>query len=157
MAQINFILQGKGGVGKSVCSALLAQYKKSKSGEFPLCIDLDPINTSFKNFKAFKVEAPHILDEEKQNISQVAFDDVISKLLEAEESIVDVGTMTFTPLCGYLKSNDTFSLLAGGDGKDNIDNEIYVHVPIVAGEMFNDTIQGLQTILELPGPFQIIV
>ena len=157
MSQINFILQGKGGVGKSVCSALLAQYKKSKSGEFPLCIDLDPINTSFKNFKAFKVEAPHILDEEKQNISQVAFDDVISKLLEAEESIVDAGTMTFTPLCGYLKSNDTFSLLAGGDGKDNIDNEIYVHVPIVAGEMFNDTIQGLQTILELPGPFQIIV
>ncbi|MBQ5469631.1 MAG: hypothetical protein IIT54_03365, partial [Acetobacter sp.] len=65
--------------------------------------------------------------------------------------------MTFTPLCGYLKSNDTFSLLAGGDGKDNIDNEIYVHVPIVAGQMFNDTKQGLQTILEFPGRFQVII
>ena len=152
MAQINFILQGKGGVGKSVCSALLAQYKKSKSNEFPLCIDLDPINTSFKNFKAFKVEAPNILDEEKQNISQVTFDDVISKLLEAEESIVDVGAMTFTPLCGYLKSNDTFSLLSNEGA-----NDIYVHVPVVAGEMFNDTIQGLQTVLDLPGEFGVIV
>lgn len=152
MSQINFILQGKGGVGKSVCSALLAQYKKSKSGEFPLCIDLDPINTSFKNFKAFKVEAPNILDEEKQNISQVAFDDVISKLLEAEESIVDVGAMTFTPLCGYLKSNDTFSLLSNEGA-----NDIYVHVLVVAGEMFNDTIQGLQTVLDLPGEFGVIV
>lgn len=140
MAQINFILQGKGGVGKSVCSALLAQYKKSKSGEFPLCIDLDPINTSFKNFKAFKVEAPHILDEEKQNISQVAFDDVISKLLEAEESIVDVGTMTFTPLCGYLKSNDTFSLLAGGDGKDNLNlNPLSQEVASSRQEIAEDT------------------
>ena len=54
MSQINFILQGKGGVGKSVCSALLAQYKKSKSGEFPLCIDLDPINRPLRTLKLSK-------------------------------------------------------------------------------------------------------
>ena len=35
MAQINFILQGKGDVGKSVCSALLAQYKNGRDPDPP--------------------------------------------------------------------------------------------------------------------------
>ena len=52
--RIYFTVQGKGGVGKSVCSALLAQYKKSKSGEFPLGIDLDPIIRPLRTLKLSK-------------------------------------------------------------------------------------------------------
>ena len=41
MAKIHMMLQGKGGVGKSVIAATLAQYKASK-GQKPLCIDIAP-------------------------------------------------------------------------------------------------------------------
>ena len=46
MAKINMVLQGKGGVGKSFVASTLAQYMKNK-GEEPLCIDTDPVNTTF--------------------------------------------------------------------------------------------------------------
>jgi hypothetical protein len=38
MAKIHMVLQGKGGVGKSLIAAILAQYNVSK-GKQPLCID----------------------------------------------------------------------------------------------------------------------
>ena len=162
MAQINFILQGKGGVGKSVCAVLLAQYKKSKStdGKQPVCIDLDPVNTSFKSFKAFNVQHFNILDSE-ENIKRRSFDSMIEEIFqkaeEGQDSIIDVGAMTFLPLSSYIKNTDVFTSIAGEDENGNPLHEIYVHVPVVAGQMFNDTIQGLQTVLDLPGPFQVIV
>ena len=50
MSKIHIILQGKGGVGKSLIAAVLAQYKASK-GQNPLCIDTDPVNATFNGFK----------------------------------------------------------------------------------------------------------
>ena len=46
MAKIHMILQGKGGVGKSMIAATLAQWKRAH-GEAPLCIDTDPVNATF--------------------------------------------------------------------------------------------------------------
>ena len=46
MAKIHMVLQGKGGVGKSMIAATIAQYKASK-GQMPLCIDrigVDAVN-----------------------------------------------------------------------------------------------------------------
>ena len=43
MANIHMMLQGKGGVGKSLSAAMLAQYMHSKTA-LPLCIDTDPVN-----------------------------------------------------------------------------------------------------------------
>ena len=48
------ILQGKGGVGKSFIAATIAQYKASK-GQKPLCIDTDPVNSTFHGYKALTV------------------------------------------------------------------------------------------------------
>ncbi|MBR2123796.1 MAG: hypothetical protein IJ934_01250 [Acetobacter sp.] len=161
MANINFTVQGKGGVGKSVCATLLAQYLQKRSGQLPFCVDLDPVNTSFKSFKALNVQDFNILDENKQNIEPKAFDKVVETLLEqattGNDSIIDVGTMTFLPLSGYLKENDTFTLFASETDEGYSLNNILLHVPIVAGQMFNDTKQGLQTILEFPGRFQVII
>jgi CO dehydrogenase nickel-insertion accessory protein CooC1 len=55
MSKIHIILQGKGGVGKSLIAAVLAQYKTSK-GQNPLCIDTDPVNATFNGFKALNVQ-----------------------------------------------------------------------------------------------------
>jgi len=45
MATIHFILQGKGGVGKSLIAALLAQYLHGRGLEV-YCFDTDPINAT---------------------------------------------------------------------------------------------------------------
>ena len=54
MAKIHMILQGEGGVGKSFIAATIAQYKASK-GQKPLCIDTDPVNSTFHGYKALGV------------------------------------------------------------------------------------------------------
>ena len=55
MARIHIVLQGKGGVGKSLVAALLAQYLISH-GQTPLCIDMDATNATFYRYQAFAVE-----------------------------------------------------------------------------------------------------
>jgi CO dehydrogenase nickel-insertion accessory protein CooC1 len=55
------ILQGKGGVGKSMVAALLAQYKISKN-EKPVCIDTDPVNQTFFGYKEFDVHRLNIME-----------------------------------------------------------------------------------------------
>lgn len=54
MAKIHMVLQGKGGVGKSMIAATIAQYKAGK-GQKPLCIDTDPVNATFEGYKALNV------------------------------------------------------------------------------------------------------
>ena len=67
MAKIHFILQGKGGVGKSMISSLLAQYKLDQ-GESITCIDTDPVNASFNAYKALNVTHLELLEDEQINI-----------------------------------------------------------------------------------------
>ena len=45
MSTVHLILQGKGGVGKSVIATLLAQYLRDK-GLTVTCFDADPVNSS---------------------------------------------------------------------------------------------------------------
>ena len=66
MAKIHMVLQGKGGVGKSLIAAILAQYKTGK-GTPPLCIDTDPVNATFHGFKALKVKRLQIMDGDEIN------------------------------------------------------------------------------------------
>ena len=46
LASVHLVLQGKGGVGKSCVSAILAQYFRTKSAPVHF-VDTDPINTTF--------------------------------------------------------------------------------------------------------------
>lgn len=55
------ILQGKGGVGKSLISAILAQYKMN-TGQQPLCIDTDPVNATFHGFERLNVKRLQIME-----------------------------------------------------------------------------------------------
>lgn len=49
MSRVHMMLQGKGGVGKSFASAMMAQFMADR-GEAPLCIDTDPVNQTFRGF-----------------------------------------------------------------------------------------------------------
>ena len=54
---IHLTLQGKGGVGKSLVAAVLAQYLKS-AGRDVRCIDTDPVNRTFAQYAASQCGSP---------------------------------------------------------------------------------------------------
>ena len=55
MSNIHFVLNGKGGIGKSFISSLLAQYLLSKK-QSVVAIDTYPNNTTLYNIKALKAK-----------------------------------------------------------------------------------------------------
>ena len=82
MKDIHFIVQGKGGVGKSFIASLLAQFfSKNKQ---VLCFDTDPVNQTFSRYKALNVKTIDILDEHN-NIDSGKFDVLMNTLLSDED------------------------------------------------------------------------
>ena len=54
-ADVHLVLNGKGGVGKSVVATWLAEFLVSR-GRSVRCIDGDPVNRSFSQYKALGAE-----------------------------------------------------------------------------------------------------
>ena len=140
MAKINFILQGKGGVGNTLVSFLLAQYFKSQGQEI-LCFDTGPVNHTFASFTDLNVQSFDLL--ENGRIMEHVFDQFVMALIEAPEDaaiVIDNGASTFLPLCAYLKENDTISLL------QEQGHEVQLHSVVTGGPSILDTMNGLQAL-----------
>ncbi|HHJ0461608.1 ArsA-related P-loop ATPase [Legionella pneumophila serogroup 1] len=140
MAKIHITLQGKGGVGKSFVSATTAQYKQHK-GQTPLCIDTDPINSTFHGFKALNVD--HIQVMSGDEINPRLFDALIEKIAASNHDvIIDNGASSFVPLSHYLISNEVPTLL------QELGHEMVIHTVITGGQAFFDTINGFAQLIE---------
>lgn len=115
---VHFILQGKGGIGKSFKSVLLAQYFLSKN--FPLwAFDTDQENTTFSHYKALAVEHIPVMNESR-TINSKMFDALLEKLLSQEGVfVIDNGANTFSPFLAYMVENDVIRLLQE-NGKKSI-------------------------------------
>lgn len=134
MAHIHMMLQGKGGVGKSLIAALLAQYMLSKA-RTPLCIDTDPVNATFHGYQALQVRRIDLMEEEE--INPRGFDALIDLVAQAQgDTIIDNGASSFVPLSHYLISNQIPALLA------ELDHLLVVHTVITGGQALLDTISG---------------
>lgn len=142
MAKIHMVLQGKGGVGKSMIAATLAQYKTAK-GQNPLCIDTDPVNATFEGYKALDVRRLHIMDGDEINSRH--FDALVELIAPAENDvIIDNGASSFVPLSHYLISNQVPALL------QDMGHELAVHTVITGGQALMDTVSGFA---QLAGQF----
>jgi hypothetical protein len=138
MAKIHIMLQGKGGVGKSLIATTLAQYKISK-GIKPLCIDTDPINATFFGYKGLDVQRLLIMQDDE--INSRMFDALIELLVPlTDTAIIDNGASSFVPLSHYLISNHVPALLA------NFGHELVVHTVITGGQAMLDTVSGFSHI-----------
>ena len=62
LKNFHFILQGKGGVGKTTVASFIAQYLKDRLQKEYLAIDTDQVNASFASFKALNVESLNIME-----------------------------------------------------------------------------------------------
>lgn len=150
MAKIHMVLQGKGGVGKSFISAIIAQYKVSK-GQTPLCIDTDPVNQTFTGYAALNVRKLDIMDGDEINPRH--FDMLIEWIANAENDIViDNGASTFVPLAHYLISNEVPELLS------SMGHQLVIHTVVTGGQALLDTISGFSQLAnQFPQPSLFVV
>lgn len=142
MSKIHFVLQGKGGVGKSLISSLLLQYfiqNDTKSEG----IDCDPANATLSGYENLPVRIINVMSEDS-NIDMVMFDDVMDVLLnsDSENIVLDCGASVFIPILSYMKENGVVEMLVDS-GKT-----VYLHNVISGGQGIMDTLHGLETLLK---------
>ena len=146
---IHILLQGKGGVGKSLISAILSQYLLSK-GQDVRCVDADPVNQTLSEYQGLAVSRLSLL--KAGSVDQREFDLLIEKLLtENGTFVVDTGASTFIPLWHYILENDALDYLRER-GK-----RVFVHSVITGGQSLNDTLDGFEQLAETTREKNIVV
>jgi hypothetical protein len=109
MKQVHITLQGKGGIGKSFVSSLIAQNLKDK-GESVICIDTDPINATLSSFKGLNVKQINLMVDKR--INEGVFDEMMETILtEDSHFVIDNGAASFVPLSNYLILHDALRVI----------------------------------------------
>jgi hypothetical protein len=147
---IHLVLQGKGGIGKSVVAGWLAEFLVSR-GQSVRCIDGDPVNRSLGQYKALDVEKLDLLNQDGL-VMRSRYDRLIDRFL-AEEAVfvVDSGATAFLPFWTYIVESDVITVLRGAGRR------VYVHIPISGGEMLNDTLLGFKTLAETAAEKSLVI
>jgi type IV secretion system protein VirB10 len=103
VASVHLVLQGKGGVGTSFVSSILAQYFRTKSAPVH-CLDTDPVNATFAQYR--RLEAEHLKVLKRGIVNEKEFDVFVQRACKGQGVfIVDTGATTFVPLWNYILEN----------------------------------------------------
>lgn len=137
---VHFILQSKGGCGKTFSASLLAQYFL-KVGANLKGFDTDQENRDFYAYKGLPVRYIDVM-EGKTTIDQKKFDGFMESLLTEDGTfVVDNGANSFTPLLGYLVENHGIDFLRES-GKT-----VYLHGVIGGGDTYASTVVGFNDLV----------
>lgn len=138
---LHFVMQSKGGAGKSVCSVLLSQYFVDRLGSDNVqLVDTDPNNKTLGAFKALNVDKLDIIKPVgmEKEIDSAKFDIFIEKFVtEDKPMVVDTGSGEYLAITNYLISNNVLPQLM------EMDKEIYIHCPINFGQSSFETFRCL--------------
>lgn len=143
------MLQGKGGVGKSFISAILAQYFRTKAAPVQ-CLDTDPVNATFAQYRALGAEHLKIL--RRGTVNEKQFDVLVEKVCRGSGVfIIDTGATTFVPLWNYILENEilTFFRQHGRNA--------FVHSVVTGGQAMSDTLNGLERLAQTTSERNIVV
>lgn len=135
---IHFILQGKGGVGKSFISVVFAQFLRD-TGKKIACLDTDPNNASFLAYKNLPVKHIDILNDDKE-IERDKFDELIEFIdscSDVTDLVIDSGASCYIAFMNYLLQNEVFAML-----KD-MGHNVVIHTVVVGGQSCLDTLSAL--------------
>jgi hypothetical protein len=149
--KVHFIMNSKGGVGKSHVCWLLKQFYDDQ-GIPCLGFDVDATTASFSSFKSLKVSRIELLRDNR--IDPRLFDEVLeSSLSEDAEIIVDTGASSYAEWAHYLIENDVHRTLLDA-GKD-----VVVHAIIVGGgQTLLETLKDLDDLAtQLPAEVLLVV
>ncbi|GBR16889.1 nucleotide-binding protein [Asaia spathodeae] len=142
----HFVLQGKGGVGKTLVSSLLAQYLKT-TGAIVRCLDTDPVNSSLEAIEGLKAEIVPLYKEGESSTDHRALDKMLSDIAEQPATyVIDNGAASFKPMVQHLIGDDSLTMLAETGCAPTL------HLVIATGPELEMTLSGCATILDaLPG------
>ena len=133
---VHFVLQGKGGIGKTLVSTILAQWIRPKDGTALRCYDTDQENATFSRYKALGVKHVPVMTDAR-TIDPKRFDALMIDILETDGNcVIDNGANTFSPLLAYLIENDAFSLL------QDAERRVFIHSIVGGGDTLHDTASG---------------
>jgi hypothetical protein len=131
---IHLILQGKGGVGKSLAASILGQYFRSR-GIDSQCIDTDPVNQTLAQYKALQAEHLKLMTDSR--IDSRVFDELMERMLtEASSFVIDNGASTFIPLWHYVVENGVIDTL------ERHGRSVFIHSVVTGGQAMLDTLSG---------------
>lgn len=140
---VHFVLQGKGGIGKTFVSSILSQWLKGHSDTELRCYDTDQENTTFTRYKAMNVKHVPVMTESR-TIDPKRFDALMLDILENDGNcVIDNGANTFSPLMAYLIENACFDLMKESG------REVYIHSIVGGGDTLHDTASGFVTTASL--------
>jgi hypothetical protein len=146
---VHLILQGKGGVGKSFVSAILAQYFRDKQKTVH-CFDTDPINATLAQYAELNAEHVNVL--KRGAINEKEFDTIVEKVCRGEGIyVIDTGATTFVPMWNYILENEILRFL------EDHDRQVYVHSVITGGQAMTDTLNGFSKVATTAGQKNIVV
>lgn len=137
----HWILQGKGGVGKSLVASVLAQYLIEHKYQ-PACGDTDPVNSTFHQIKDLDVQLIKIA--ENGVVVQRLFDPLFESILLSDTvSVVDNGASTFLPFAHFLKTNCILETM------QQYEKQVFIHCVVTGGQAKDDTASGLASLVDL--------
>lgn len=140
MTTAHFIMQGKGGVGKSLVSSILMQYLLKQGLEVSGC-DTDPVNSSLARYAGLDVKVIDIMED--ADIDPGRFDELIGHIAgggSEAHMVVDIGASCYVSLGNYLKRYDAFNVLQGQG------HSVLIHTIIVGGVNLVDSLGTLQSL-----------
>lgn len=147
--RVHFVLQAKGGVGKSFIASLLTQhYLRREGGAKVVAVDTDPANATLHGYKALPVRRVDILMEGSDSlVDPRAFDDLLESIVAEEaDFIVDNGANCYFPLLDYVRETDAFAALVQA-GK-----EVFLHSVVTGGQALVDTLRGFDSLAKITPP-----
>ncbi len=148
-ATVHLVLQGKGGVGKSFVSAILAQYLGSTAGAVH-CFDTDPVNATFAQYRQLNAEHLNVL--KRGAINEKEFDSLVEKICRGTGVfVVDTGATTFVPLWNYILENEILEFLRSRSRR------IFIHSVIAGGQAMTDTLNGFERIAQTTREKNVLV
>lgn len=138
--KLHFVLQGKGGVGKTFAALLLAQCIQER-GEPLTLVDTDPVNASLSTLSGTETERVSIFVGKKVDTRAL---DLFTERLADEDAnfVIDNGASSFVPVSHYLLENDVVGIL------EEAGRQVVVHTVVTGGPAMLDTVKGFATIME---------
>ncbi|WP_431769011.1 hypothetical protein [Xenorhabdus nematophila] len=141
---ISFILQGKGGCGKSFIATIFTQYVQNSLNKRVSGYDLDQINPTFSEFKELPVKHYSVIDSVSNKFNSRQFDTVIESIIidKSDYIIIDTGSNTFMQLLEYAAEINLFQTL------EEMGFDIYLHLILCGGDLYKTTLIGVESVIE---------
>lgn len=142
---VHFMLQKKGGVGKSYISSLFLQYLQEH--DIPCKgIDIDPTTPTLSQIEGLKVHRLEIMRADENRdfvVNEDAFDElanIVTKNANNTHYLIDCGASGYTTMMSFLNAGNFIDFL------QSMDIEVYIHTVIQGG---NNAISSIESLSDL--------